>query len=53
MKNDIAYKENTIVRYAIYIEIATIVGVIVLLFICRINEISVLEVILKLITNSK
>lgn len=53
MKNDIEYKENAIVRYALYIEVATMVGIIGLLFICRINDISILEVILKLITNSK
>lgn len=53
MRNDIEYKENAIVRYALYIEVATMVGIIGLLFICRINDISVLEVILKLITNSK
>lgn len=53
MKNDIEYKENAIVRYALFIEVATMVGIIGLLFICRINDISVLEVILMLITNSK
>lgn len=52
MNNNIEFKDNKIVKYAIFIELITIVSVGVLLFISRINDMSILEVIFNLLTNN-
>lgn len=53
MNNDVDYKENKIVKYALYIELFIIASVIALLFICRINNTSILEIIFNLIISAK
>lgn len=51
MKTDKEYKENFIVKYAIYIELFFFLSIIFLLSICKINHISILNIIIKLFFN--